>query len=946
MFIGKYFNKINPEFKKHYFSGISFNSQLCKKNYIFFAIKGNDFDGNKFINHAIIKGAKTIIYNKKFQGYKNGILYLSFKNVRKVLSEISFKIYNPKINNLIAVTGTNGKSSICNFYFQILNLNKIRVASIGTLGIRTASGNLSVPNTTIDPLELSKQLKKISNKKINNVILEASSHGLKQHRLDGLRFNKGIFTNLSHDHLDYHKTLKDYLNSKLYLFNSLLCQDATIITDEDIPEYKKILKISKQKKFCLETVSNKRGIIKIIKHEYIGEKQCIKIKYKNSVYSIIVNLIGKLQIKNLFMAILAAESPKLKFKQIISKLNKIQPVKGRLEKVGKLKNNAICILDYAHSPDALEACLRNLREQFCKRKISIVLGCGGNRDKSKRPIIGKIADKYCNKIYLTDDNPRFENPKKIRRAIKKNISKNKLFEIPSRKKAIVTAVSHLNTNDILIVSGKGHEKIQDYGKRKFFFSDKEIMLDSINKKNNSLSDNLKINILKENSEVEEISNLLKLNKASINSKEIRKNDIFFAIKGKNNDGNSFIFEAIRNGASIVVSDRSKIKINKKRVIKVKNTLDFLTKISSNIRDIFNGKIIGITGSCGKTSLKQLLSNSLNKVGKASSSPKSYNNKYGVPLSLFNLNIENDYGILEIGMDKKGEIDTLSKIVKPNIGIITNISYAHAKNFNNIFEIAKAKSEIINNIKTNGFIILNADDNFFSFHKNKALKRKLNIVSFGHTQGSNIRFLKIKKIKNFFNIKVKIFDQIKYFKIKYKYENYIKNILSTLAVLYILGKINNINKFFFRDNLIPSGRGNLLKIKFKNKKINLIDESYNSNPLSLSTAISNFSNSSIQDKKKHFLMGDMLELGKHSKKLHRDVSNILNNSQIRKIHIYGKYVHETFKGIKKRMRGRVLRNTSDIFDLIVRDLNNNDYLMIKGSNSTGLNKVVGNFKESS
>ena len=123
MFIGKYFNKISPEFKKHYFSGISFNSQLCKKNYIFFAIKGNDFDGNKFINHAIIKGAKTIIYNKKFQGYKNGILYLSFKNVRKVLSEISFKIYNPKINNLIAVTGTNGKSSICNFYFQILNLN-------------------------------------------------------------------------------------------------------------------------------------------------------------------------------------------------------------------------------------------------------------------------------------------------------------------------------------------------------------------------------------------------------------------------------------------------------------------------------------------------------------------------------------------------------------------------------------------------------------------------------------------------------------------------------------------------------------------------------------------------------------------------------------------------------------------------------------------------------
>ena len=248
MLIGNFFKKINPEFKNHYFSGINFNSQLCKKNDIFFAIKGNQFDGNKFIFDAISRGAKTIIHEKKFQGFKNGILYLSLVNVRKGLAELSYKLFNPKINNLIAVTGTNGKSSICDFYFQILNLNKKKVASLGTLGIKTQSKNFTAPNTTMDSLQLSKYLKFLSDKKIDNVILEASSHGLKQHRLDGLKFKKGIFTNLSHDHLDYHKSYNDYLNAKLYLFKNLLSERATIITDKDIPEYKNILKISKKKK--------------------------------------------------------------------------------------------------------------------------------------------------------------------------------------------------------------------------------------------------------------------------------------------------------------------------------------------------------------------------------------------------------------------------------------------------------------------------------------------------------------------------------------------------------------------------------------------------------------------------------------------------------------------------------------------------------------------------
>ena len=240
MIIGNFIKEIELRHRNHYFSGICFNSSKCKTGNIFFAIEGVKKNGNKFINHAIQNGAKTIISNQKFEGIKKNILYIRSSNVRKLLSEFAFAIYKDKPKNIIAVTGTNGKSSVTDFYFQILKLNKKKVASIGTLGIKTQNYIKKVSNTTIDPIALSIILNRFKKERINDVILEASSHGLKQNRLDGLQFTTSIFTNLSHDHLDYHKTFGDYLKSKLYLFEKLLKKNANIITDIEIPQYRRI----------------------------------------------------------------------------------------------------------------------------------------------------------------------------------------------------------------------------------------------------------------------------------------------------------------------------------------------------------------------------------------------------------------------------------------------------------------------------------------------------------------------------------------------------------------------------------------------------------------------------------------------------------------------------------------------------------------------------------
>ena len=240
MFLGDYIKDINKKYRKIFFSGISFDTRHLKRNNIFFAIKGVHNDGNNFIPIAIKKGSKIIVTEKKINESKKGILFIHSKNIRKLLSEISFKIFDKKPNNLIAVTGTNGKSSIADFYFQILNLNNKKVASIGTLGVRSKNNIQKLSNTTVDPIKLGKILNHLKNQKINNVILEASSHGLEQNRLDGLFFSLGIFTNLSHDHLDYHKNFESYLNAKLYLFQFLIKKRGNIITDEKIPEFKKI----------------------------------------------------------------------------------------------------------------------------------------------------------------------------------------------------------------------------------------------------------------------------------------------------------------------------------------------------------------------------------------------------------------------------------------------------------------------------------------------------------------------------------------------------------------------------------------------------------------------------------------------------------------------------------------------------------------------------------
>ena len=454
------------KFLKYKNRNFSINSKKVKKNDIFFAMEGSKQSGNLYSSEALSKGAYKVVTSKNTKN-KN---YLIVKNVNKFLAEACSIKYKEKPKNIIAVTGTNGKSSVANFYFQILKNLKINSAAIGTLGIFYKNKVKRTNLTTPDIITIHKELNFLKKNKIDNVCLEASSHGLHQNRLDGINFTAGIFTNFTQDHLDYHKNLKKYLQAKLSLFSSLLKKNSFAVLDTDIPEFSKINKICKKRKIKILSFGSRGNTIKLISHYYFGKKQIIKINFLNKIYNIKLDLIGDFQIKNVLAAILASYLSVKNPDQIINTLSKIKSATGRMQYVGNKKKSAV-VVDYAHTPDALKKSLQTLAKQFNK-KVDVVFGCGGDRDKGKRYKMGEIADQFASKIYLTNDNPRSENPISIIKQIKKGCSRSKI--ILDRKMAIKSAINNLNTDSILLIAGKGHENYQIINNQKKYFSDQKV----------------------------------------------------------------------------------------------------------------------------------------------------------------------------------------------------------------------------------------------------------------------------------------------------------------------------------------------------------------------------------------------------------------------------------------------------------------------------------------
>lgn len=459
----------------HYIEGITYNSLMVKDNFVFFAIKGTAADGNEFIPQAISKGAKVIVTEYITNEIKDGVTYLIVSDARKFMALVARRFYNfnKGQTKIIGVTGTNGKTTITFLISGLLNELGKKTAIIGTTGIYIDGEKTPATHTTPESIHLYEILEKIFNQHIEYIIMEVSSHSLVQSRVYGIDFDYAIYTNLTPEHLDYHKTMQNYATAKKLLFDSLNEEAIAILnSDDDYVDF--MIKDSKAcEKIFVGTNPNSDFIIKLGCSNINEQKFVLQERITSREYCFKTNLIGEFNISNMALAVVTVS--KIGFK--IDELQKLTPIvkgaRGRMEKV-LLRNGAIGIVDYAHTPDALEKAIKTLLKIKNGKNIITVFGCGGDRDKFKRPAMGRIASLLSDVVIITNDNPRSEDPLQIINEIANGIDnhfEHKIKVIPDRAQAIKTAFELSKSGDIILVAGKGHENYQIIGKDKIHFDD-------------------------------------------------------------------------------------------------------------------------------------------------------------------------------------------------------------------------------------------------------------------------------------------------------------------------------------------------------------------------------------------------------------------------------------------------------------------------------------------
>ena len=451
-------------------AGIASDSRRVEPGFLFAALPGTKADGTAFVGDAISRGAAAVLTKAGAISQKLGVPVVEVEDPRRALALIAAEFYGAQPQTMVAVTGTSGKTSVASFTRQIWAHAGFAAASIGTTGV-TAPGREEYGSlTTPDPIALHKLLSELAASGVTHASMEASSHGLDQHRLDGVKLAAAGFTNLGRDHMDYHPTVEKYHAAKMRLFRELLPAGAPAVIFADDAWSERTIALARDAGLKVLTVGRSGSFLELKRVEHERHRQRAEIVAGGELFEIDLPLAGDFQVSNALVAAGLAIATGVPAGKALAALEHLKGASGRLELVGTTKEGAPVYVDYAHKPEALENVLTAVRP-FTTGRVIVVFGCGGDRDRGKRPIMGEIATRLADVRIVTDDNPRTEDPAAIRAEIL--AAAPGAIEIGDRRKAIRLAVAMLRAGDTLIVAGKGHEEGQTIGSQTLPFSDHE-----------------------------------------------------------------------------------------------------------------------------------------------------------------------------------------------------------------------------------------------------------------------------------------------------------------------------------------------------------------------------------------------------------------------------------------------------------------------------------------
>ncbi len=993
-------------------SEITQDSREAGPGSLFVALKGTVVDGHDFISQVVAKGCRCLVVEDD-PGPLSGVTVVRVKSSSEALGLLLAAFYDFPAHalNLIGLTGTNGKTTVSWMLEQMLSSTGYQVGVIGTVNYRylDRSGKTLIepaPLTTPNPAQLQRLLWEMVEQEVSHVIIETSSHALEQGRLAGLLFDIAVFTNLSRDHLDYHENMEGYFAAKKLLFTRYLKNEgqAVLVTEPSGREGKNwgeclYLELLEQQQEAqggqkLAAVidcgfSAKAAIHADTLNQDIHGFSC-ELSLAGERIPFSSQLTGRYNVLNLLAAAGVGRALGLENQEIIAGLEEVGQVPGRLERIqlpGLSEDAQPCVLvDYAHTPDALKNVLKTLRS-LATGQLICVFGCGGDRDKGKRPLMGEVSAQFADISLLTSDNPRSEDPAVILQEVAEGLSSVGAVEctleelisdqadrnggfpsflcVEGRKDAVHAACVLAGPGDIVLLAGKGHEDYQILGDKRAFHDDRVegrngLLCWTIPHLLRALAD----------AQVSRKGGLHGLlGQVSTDTRTLSSGDIFVALAGENFDGHDYLSTAVEAGAAVLIVEQAVEQSGKKGslpkhvvVLQVPNTLIALGQLAAYRRSLLGRDLplIALTGSCGKTTVKEMTAAIFIRhyqkdeatgtdsfaVERVLKTGGNFNNLIGLPLSLLPVTAQHKVAIMEMGMNQFGEIEQLTAIADPDIACIINVQAAHLEGLGSIKGVAQAKGELFAGMRPDTVAVVNYDDP----RVRRLPKKSEKIIGFSCT-ATGRRYNPVVRATRILDggargmrFTLHIGDWQERINIQAPGIHNISNCLAAAAMAYAGGVAPETISDALAEFQSTDKRMQMMTLP---GGVMVLNDCYNANPASMAAALRTVSGFG-QNCRRIALLGDMLELGAEAEVAHAEVGRQAAELRYDHLAVTGSFADQMAQGAYRagmaEEQVHIFADTHSMADWLYQEMiqagvQADDWLLLKGSRGMRMENVL-------
>ncbi|MGH2454014.1 MAG: UDP-N-acetylmuramoyl-L-alanyl-D-glutamate--2,6-diaminopimelate ligase [bacterium] len=945
--------------------GLAYHSAAVQPGDLFAAIRGFVHDGHAFVPDAVARGAVALLVDHPLEAGGpggEGASQIVVPDTRAGLAHLAAAFYGhpSRAMTVIGVTGTNGKGVTTYFLDAILAAAGRRTALIGTMGARGPSGIIETVRTTPESLDLQRLLARLRDERVTHVAMEVASHALALRRVEAVRFAAAVFTNLTRDHLDFHGTFDAYLGAKRRLFE-MVEPDGVSVVNADDPAAEAMARASRAR--VVRYAMRQGGAGPQAPVDLLAAE--LQLNLDGTTFTAVagqerlpvrLRIGGGFNVANALAALATGTALGVPLPEAAAALETVTGVPGRFEPVWEGQDFAV-IVDYAHTPDGLENVLRTAR-QIARGRVIMVFGCGGDRDRTKRPLMGRLAVTLADLAVVTSDNPRSEDPRAIVEEILQGIrtmrTRNRYQVEVDRRAAIEKAIAAAGSGDVVVIAGKGHEPYQEIDGVRHPFDDRVVAREVLRARAGKPPSGGPASgagrgmlTLAEIAEATgaQVRPPMKLGQlagrrvqgVSSDTRTLRSGDLFVALRGPRTDGHRFIGAAASKGAAgaVAAALANDLDLGAMPVFLVPDTLRALGAIAARYRRGLAAEVIGVTGSVGKTSVVLLTASVLGQRFRVVQSEENWNAEIGVPLTLLRAQAGTTQVIVtEMAMRGPGEIRDLVDLARPRIGIVTNVGEAHLGRLGSVEQIAAAKGELIEGLPADGVAILNADD---PWTDRLAARARCRVVRFGLEGAEEVRAESIRAGERTIAFRLHAGEDSADVVLPLAGRHQVANALAAAAAGMALGVPAGLIGAGLERAAHPSRR---LQIEEAGPLL-ILDDSYNASPRSVRAALEALAQIA-GPRRRVVVLGDMKELGDASADLHREIGREAARSGVALVVAVGPEAQALAEGAREILSSAAVAHAADpdaAIAVLREALRPGDALLVKGSRAMGLEAVV-------